>query len=118
MDLSDDTISYLESKGTLEILSQIGSEGECRHFDLRHSVIVSSSTITNRLNKGVKLGLLNHTIVHIEANRTEKGYELTEKGHQIYGIIQDRGLPQKYKQRKELEEDISHSEDKVLQIIN
>lgn len=118
MDFSDDTINYLESKGTLEILSQIGSEGECRHFDLRHTVIVSSSTITNRLNKGVKLGLLDHTIVHIDGDRTEKGYELTEKGHQIYGIIQNEGLPQKYKERKELEENISHSEDKVLQIIN
>jgi len=118
MDFSENTINYLKSKGTLEILSQIGSEGACRHLHLRHTVVVSSSTITNRLNEGIELGLLEHTIVHVDEDRTEKGYELTEKGQQIHAIIQNQDLPQKYEERKELEENISHCEDKVLQLIN
>lgn len=117
MEDNRDIVDYLESKGAIEILAEIGEESACRHFHLRHRINLSSSTLSNRLKEGVQSGLLEQTLMTTPDGQKEKGYKLTEKGKKIFEMIEGTELSEMYRERKRLEDSISKQESDLLNTI-
>ncbi|MFP8955080.1 hypothetical protein ACLI4Z_19350 [Natrialbaceae archaeon A-arb3/5] len=106
-------VAFLESKGSLEILAEIGLEQHCRHIYLRERLHVSSSTLSNRLKEGVKLGVWEHTLVKNDDN-THKAYQLTGRGLKLFELIQEYDLSEKYREQRQLGLAINHYEGEVV----
>lgn len=81
---------FLQRKGSVEIIVEIGF-GSTTFQNIEKAVLVSSSTISNRLNEGVKTGLIDVTHRPTEYG-TQKRYELTNTGSRVFDWIQETDM--------------------------
>jgi hypothetical protein len=82
-----DINDFLQRKGSVEIIVEIGS-GSSTFQNIKKSVLVSSSTISNRLKDGVEIELFDVTHRPTEYG-TQKRYELTPIGNRVFEWIQE-----------------------------
>lgn len=86
--MSDGTIyDLLERKGTVQIIVEIGF-GSKTFDQIEEPVLVSSSTVSNRLKEGVDTDLFDVTYRTTD-HGTQKRYELTRTGKTIMNLIQE-----------------------------
>jgi len=102
MDIEDlsDVTGFLDRKGGLEILIEIGS-GSATFQQIDDTVLVSSSTISNRLSEATQLDLVE--ITHRPTDYgTQKRYELTEQGMTVFRWAEQLDLDHNIKERRRL----------------
>lgn len=82
--------AYLRRKGALAVLIEIGV-GSATFQDIDGAVLVSSSTVSNRLQEGVEKELIE--IIHQPTDHgTQKRYTLTQVGTRIVNRVQEIDL--------------------------
>lgn len=82
--------AYLRQKGTLEVLIEIGI-GSATFQDIDEAVLVSSSTVSNRLQEGVENELIE--ITHRPTDHgTQKRYTLTKVGTRVVNRVREIDL--------------------------
>jgi DNA-binding HxlR family transcriptional regulator len=91
----------LKRTGTVEILTEIGT-GHRTFGDLEEAVLASSTTVSNRLQEGVAINLLEITYEATE-HGSQKVYELTEAGLEAYQWAQEIGLDNTVGKRQRIE---------------
>jgi len=102
MDIEDlsDVTGLLDRKGAVEILIEIGS-GSATFQQIDDTVLVSSSTISNRLSEATQLDLVK--IRHRPTDYgTQKRYELTDQGMTVFGWAEQLDLDYNIKERRRL----------------
>ena len=102
MDIEDltDVTDFLYRKGGLEILIEIGS-GSATFQQIDDTVLVSSSTISNRLSEATQLDLVE--ITHRPTDYgTQKRYELTDQGMTVFRWAEQLDLDYNIKERRRL----------------
>jgi len=77
---------FLQKKGTVEVIVEIG-RGSSTFQDIEEVVLISSSTVSNRLSRGVEIDLFTLTELPTEYG-TEKRYTLTDDGTRVFAWIQ------------------------------
>ena len=81
---------YLRQKGTLEVLIEI-RVGSATFQDIDEAVLVSSSTVSNRLQEGVENELIE--ITHRPTDHgTQKRYTLTKVGTRVVNRVREIDL--------------------------
>lgn len=103
----------LQKKGTLEMVVEIGEHGTQRHTDLRKELLLSSSTIQQRLKDGKKQGLWEQTLEE-RGDVAAKVYRLTSLGNDIYENAIDLELTQLYRSKREISRAIDTRERRVI----
>lgn len=78
---------FLQRKGSVEIIVEIGT-GSSTFQNIEKAVLVSSSTISNRLHDGFELDLFDITHRPTE-HGTQKRYELASVGKRVFDWIQE-----------------------------
>lgn len=112
--VSEEIICFLRKKGTLEILVEIGHEPQ-RHTDLREKLLLSSSTVHDRLKAGIRHGLWEQRLQEQPDGLSKKVYELTALGQQIRDIAQDENLQRPHIAKRQVVRQAAAKEDAVLQ---
>jgi len=103
----------LQKKGTLEIVVQIGEHRTQRHTDLRKELLLSSSTIQQRLKDGKNQGLWEQTLEE-RGDIAAKVYRLTPLGNEIYDTAVDVELDQLYRSKRGILRAIDNRERRVI----
>jgi DNA-binding PadR family transcriptional regulator len=103
----------LQKKGTLEMIVQIGEHRTQRHTDLRKELLLSSSTIQERLKDGKKQGLWEQTLEE-RGDIAAKVYRLTPLGNAIYDTALDVELDQLYRSKRGIIRAIDNRERRVI----
>lgn len=103
----------LQKKGTLEMVVEIGEHGSQRHTDLRKELLLSSSTIQQRLKDGKKHGLWEQTLEE-RGDIAAKVYRLTPLGDVIYENAVDLELDQLYRSKRGIIRAIDNRERRVI----
>jgi DNA-binding HxlR family transcriptional regulator len=114
--VSEEIICFLRKKGTLEILVEIGHEPQ-RHTDLREKLLLSSSTVHDRLKAGIRHGLWEQRLQEQPDGLSKKVYELTALGQQIRDIAQDENLQRAHIAKRQVVQQVTAKEDAVLQYL-
>ena len=82
--------AYLRRKGALAVLIEIGL-GSATFQDIDEAVLVSSSTVSNRLQEGVEKELIE--ITHCPTDHgTQKRYTLTRVGTRVLSRVREIDL--------------------------
>ena len=103
MDIEDitDVTGFLDRKGAIEVLIEIGS-GSVTFQQIDDTVLVSSSTISNRLSEATQLDLVE--ITHRPTDYgTQKRYELTKQGMTVFNWAQELDLDHNITERRRLQ---------------
>jgi DNA-binding PadR family transcriptional regulator len=103
----------LQKKGTLEMVVEIGEHGSQRHTDLREELLLSSSTIQQRLKDGKKQGLWEQ-LLEERGDIAAKVYRLTPLGNFIYDNAVDLELNQLYRSKRGIIRAIDNRERRVI----
>ena len=103
----------LQKKGTLEMVVQIGEHRTQRHTDLRKELLLSSSTIQQRLKDGKKQGLWEQTLEE-RGDIAAKVYRLTPLGNAIYDTAVELELDQLYRSKRGILRAIDNRERRVI----
>jgi len=103
----------LQKKGTLEMVVQIGEHRTQRHTDLRKELLLSSSTIQQRLKDGKKQGLWEQTLEE-RRDIAAKVYRLTPLGNEIYDTAVDVEFDQLYRSKRGILRAIDNRERRVI----
>lgn len=111
--LDKDTVDFLQKKGAIEILVEIG-ETPKRHKRLNNTLLMSSSTLQRRLNAGRKLGIWEQTLEEQDEGYTAKVYQLTDLGEELYMTADQHGLSLYHKQRRDMVRRIRKAESQTL----
>jgi DNA-binding HxlR family transcriptional regulator len=111
--LTADAADLLQRKGTIEILTEIGSEGPQRHTDLRQELLLSSSTIQQRLKNGKECDLWEQQLED-RSGVAAKVYALTDLGEEVYGYAEAEGLDTMYRIRRGLIRELENAERRVI----
>jgi DNA-binding HxlR family transcriptional regulator len=77
---------FLQKKGAIEVIVEVGL-GSSTFQDIEEMVLISSSTVSNRLSRGVEIDLFTLTERPTEYG-TQKRYTLTDDGFRILLWIQ------------------------------
>ena len=86
--MSDEGIlDVVENKGMVQIIIEIGISSKT-FSQLHQAVLVSKSTVSNRLKEGRKTGLFEIDIKPTD-HGTEKRHTLTENGEIVLGVMQE-----------------------------
>lgn len=107
------TAELLQKKGTLEILVEIGHNGSQRHTDLREELLLSSSTIQNRLKAGKEQSLWKQELED-RKGVAAKVYTLTELGENLYAESNKLKLNRLYQSRRDLIKEIKNRERSLI----
>jgi len=91
----------LQKKGTLEMLVEIGEKRSQRHTDLRKELLLSSSTIQQRLKDGKNHGIWEQALEE-RGNITAKVYQLTPLGETIHEIAVENDLYDLYRNKRRI----------------
>jgi DNA-binding HxlR family transcriptional regulator len=98
--------SYLESKGTIEVIVEIGTG--TRSFDeIQDAVLISSTTASKRLKKGVELNLIRVTSLPTD-HGTQKRYELTGSGRLAYRWAEELRIDEVVERRQRVEREFKN----------
>ena len=111
--LTADAAELLQRKGTIEILTEIGSEGPQRHTDLREELLLSSSTIQQRLKSGKTCDLWEQKLEN-RGGVSAKVYVLTDLGDVIYEHATAEELDEIYRIRRGLIKTLENAERRVI----
>lgn len=111
--LTADAADLLQRKGTIEILTEIGSEGPQRHTDLREELLLSSSTIQQRLKTGKECNLWQQKLQD-RSGVAAKVYTLTDLGEIVYGHAESENLDKMYRIRRGLIRELENAERRVV----
>jgi DNA-binding HxlR family transcriptional regulator len=103
----------LQKKGTLEMLVEIGENTSQRHTDLRDELLLSSSTIQQRLKDGKKLNLWEQTLED-RGNVAAKVYQLTSLGESLYESAVDKKLHSLYRSKRGIIRAIDNRERRII----
>lgn len=103
----------LQKKGTLEMVVQIGEHRTQRHTDLRKELLLSSSTIQQRLKDGKKQGLWEQALEE-RGDIAAKIYRLTPLGNAIYDTAVELELDQLYRSKRGILRAIDNRERRVI----
>lgn len=103
----------LQKKGTLEMIVEMGEHGSQRHTDLRTELLLSSSTIQQRLKDGKKVGLWEQTLEE-RGDIGAKVYQLTPIGISIYENCVYYDLYQLYRSKRGIMRGIEGLERRVI----
>lgn len=110
-------IEFLQRKGAMEILVEIGHEPQ-RHTDLREKLLLSSSTVHDRLKVGVQHELWEQTLEQRPNGVSKKVYELTDIGQEVWESAQDENLRQYHMARRDAVRRVRNAENAVLQSVS
>lgn len=109
--MTDEIVAYLERKGGLEILVEIGGR-RISFQDLSGEVLVSSSTVSRRLEEGTDCGLFD--ITHKRADYgTKKRYKLTKVGKRVYDRAEELELDTLIDKRKRLHRECEQKKERL-----
>lgn len=111
--LTAEAAELLQRKGTIEILTEIGDRGPQRHTDLREELLLSSSTIQQRLSSGRNCGLWEQTLED-RGGISAKVYVLTDLGDIIYDHAKSEELAEIYRIRRGLIRTLENAERRVI----
>ena len=89
IDETEAWIDFLEGKGTLHIIADLG-ESPKRFVDLEERIPISTSTLNDRLKEGIRLDAWEQTRVVVE-DGDRKVYRLTSSGRNVYRGLEDNG---------------------------
>lgn len=103
----------LQKKGTLEMVVEIGEHGSQRHTDLRKELLLSSSTIQQRLKEGKQQDLWEQTLEE-RGDIAAKVYQLTSLGNAIYENAVELDLDQLYRSKRGIIRAIDNRERRVI----
>jgi len=101
MDETEEWIEFLEAKGTLHIVAELG-ESPKRFIDLEERIPISTSTLDNRLKGGIRLDAWELTR-EVDEEGDRKVYRLTSRGRNVYrGLEHNGGVEASRKAREHL----------------
>jgi len=107
--------SFLDEKGTIDILSVIPTQGISRN-EIEPKVRIANKTVGSRLQRGVDLGIW----VRKPSHRKEGGrfdYFLTERGQNIQILLVFHQLPQIVSELKAKEKEFKRQKDQMKSMI-
>ena len=110
----EETASLLQRKGMIEVVVEIGHEGPQRHTDLREELLLSSSTVQQRLKEGKQREILSQSLRERSSGTTDKVYELAELGKSVYEEAQHLDLYKYYKSKRGILRTIEKHEREVI----
>lgn len=109
---ADDWREFLEAKGTLHIVAELGEEPR-EYSELEETIPVSSSTLSRRLKEGVRLDAWElERIVTKEVDRTV--YQLERSGQHVYNGLNEQDAVADFDEFRELSEQIDDIEDLLI----
>lgn len=85
----EELIDFLEREGSLHIIADLGEE-PWRFTDLEERIPISTSTLANRLEEGVRLNLFELDRV-VDEDSDRKVYQLTTSGRNAYKGLEHHG---------------------------
>jgi len=112
-DIDEHTAELLQKKGTIEILVRIGEKRTQRHTDLRKELLLSSSTVQQRLKVGKQRDLWKQELED-RNGVSAKVYRLTELGQALYDHAVDEELNTLYQTRREIIREIQDRERRLI----
>ena len=110
-------IDFLQRKGAMEILVEVGYEPQ-RHTDLREKLLLSSSTVHDRLKVGVQQELWEQTLQQRQDGVSEKVYELTDTGQEVWEIAKEENLRRFHMARRDAVRKVRNIENTVLREVS
>lgn len=110
-------IDFLQKKGAMEILVEVGYEPQ-RHTDLREKLLMSSSTVHERLKLGVQQGLWEQTLQQRPDGVSEKVYELTNLGQKVWEVANEENLRRFHMARRDSVRKVRNIENTVLREVS
>lgn len=93
---------FIERKGALEVLFEVGTGGK-RFTDIEENVSISSATLSNRLKEGKVAGLWKEELEELEDGSAHRVYVLSPTGRELFEKAKELDLPELIDQRHELE---------------
>lgn len=112
-----ETIDFLQRKGAMEILVEMEYEPQ-RHTDLREKLLLSSSTVHDRLKVDVQQGLWEQTLQQRPDGVSEKVYVLTDNGQEVWEAAQEEQLRQFHMARRDTVQRVRNAENAVLREVS
>jgi DNA-binding HxlR family transcriptional regulator len=112
-DINEAVADLLQKKGTLEMIVEIGEHRSQRHTDLREKLLMSSSTIQQRLKDGKQVGVWEQALEE-QDEIAVKVYQLTPLGNRIYEEASELDLDQLYRQKRGLIRAIDQRERRTI----
>lgn len=106
---------FLQRKGSVEIIVEIGL-GSTTFQNIEKAVLVSSSTISTRLNEGVKTDLFDVTHRPTEYG-TQKRYKLTNTGTRVYHWIQEIDMDSTVRDLQRVQRKRDNELDRLLDLV-
>jgi DNA-binding PadR family transcriptional regulator len=107
------TADFLQKKGSIEMVVEIGEQGTQRHTDLREELLLSSSTIQQRLKDGKEHNIWEQTLEE-RGDVAAKVYQLTSLGESIYENAVAVELDQLYQSRRDIIRSVNNRERRVI----
>ena len=116
LDPESEQVSFLSEKGVVDIICELGENDGMRFSELEHELTISSSTLSERLDRGMDLALIDP-----EAKIGERGsvkfYRLTTVGRLALKLMDLTGVRRSYfkikHHREELEANMSRLYDLI-----
>jgi len=105
--------NFLQKKGTIEMIVEIGEQSTQRHTDLRKELLLSSSTIQQRLKEGKQQDIWEQTLEERD-DVAAKVYQLTPLGNTIYENALEIDLNQLYQSKRDIIRSIDNRERRVI----
>jgi DNA-binding MarR family transcriptional regulator len=112
-----DIIDFLQKKGAMELLVEIGEDPK-RHTDLREKFLLSSSTLHGRLKRGSQLGLWEQTLKERDDGLSSKVYRLNEKGQEVYDVADGYSVSRYHKTRRDAVRHVRKAEAETLKALS
>lgn len=110
-------IDFLQRKGALEILVEIGYKPK-RHTDLREKLLMSSSTIHERLTTGMQLELWKQSLEQQSSGVSAKVYELADLGLEVWEAAKEEDLRRYHMARRDALRQVRNAENAVLREVS
>lgn len=112
----DQVDEFLRKKGAVEVIVEIG-RGSATYQDINEAVLVSPSTVSNRLNEAVKADLIEVTHRPTDYG-TQKRYTLTDSGQRIHAWVLNIDLEKKIRELRRIQRDRDNKMEQLLSYVN
>lgn len=99
--MTDDLLDYLADKGTIELLCVVDTAG-MRFVDILEEVPITSTTLSKRLDRAERLGLVEQGVA-VDPQFRKQHYFLTERGWRLKKKADEYGLPGLYRALRNLQ---------------
>lgn len=109
-----DVMTFLSRAGAIGLLVEMDHTGGKQFKHLNEAISVSSSTLTNRLNEALELGILKLTMTSEEHN-SSRVYATTKFGRQLHHQIKQQQLARIYMQLQQLENEFEDEVENLQQ---